>query len=97
MAHLRCRSLSQLWAALDQAEPGITLRRPVRQRDLILRGCSAEFPVLRRSTEIREGQKMLRRFVAPTAREQAETVRHAEGLTGADLAAAVTADQSVTP
>ncbi|WTD39741.1 hypothetical protein OHB03_48585 (plasmid) [Streptomyces sp. NBC_01643] len=53
--------------------------------------------MLRRSTEIREGQKMLRRFVAPTAREQAETVRHAEGLTGADLAAAVTADQSVTP
>ncbi|MEU8837476.1 MAB_1171c family putative transporter, partial [Streptomyces sp900116325] len=93
IAHLRYRSIYQLWAALDQADLGITLRRPVRQRNLILRGRSAELPLLRRSTEIRAGQKMLRRFVALTAREQAETIRHAEGLNGADLAAAVTADQ----
>ncbi|MDF3299219.1 MAB_1171c family putative transporter [Streptomyces tropicalis] len=92
-AHLQYRRLRPLWAALDRADPGITLRRPPRQREQILRGRSAHFPLLRRRVEIRQGQKLLRRYLAPDARAQAEGRRRAEGLTGADLAAAVTADQ----
>jgi hypothetical protein len=92
-AHLRYRRLRHLWAALDQADPGITLRRPARQRDEILRGRSAHFPLLRRRVEIRQGQKLLRRYLDPATREEAEARRLAEGLTGAELAAAVTADQ----
>ncbi|MET9887336.1 MAB_1171c family putative transporter [Streptomyces sp. NPDC006430] len=92
-AHLRYRRLAQLWQALDQADPGITLRRPARQRQDVLRGRSAHFPLLRRRVEIRQGQKLMRRYLHPTAREQAEAHRRAEGLIGVELAAAVTADQ----
>ncbi|MFD9355111.1 MAB_1171c family putative transporter [Streptomyces sp. NPDC060031] len=92
-AHIRYRRLGQLWHALDQADPGITLRRPARQRQDLLRGRSALFPLLRRRVEIRQGQKLMRRYLDPTAREHAETRRRAEGLTGVELAAAVTADQ----
>lgn len=92
-AHLHYRSLHQLWAALDRADPGITLRRPAPQRADLLRGRSVHFPLLRRRVEIRQGQKLLRRYLDPAARDEAETRRRAEGLTGPDLAAAVTADQ----
>ncbi|MGO4462978.1 MAB_1171c family putative transporter [Streptomyces sp. M-16] len=92
-AHLRYRRLAPLWTALDRADPGITLRRPARQRQDVLRGRSAHFPLLRRRVEIRQGQKLMRRYLDPTAREHAEGRRRAEGLTGAELVAAVTADQ----
>ncbi len=92
-AHLRYRRLRHLWAALDQAEPGITLRRPTRHRDDLLHGRSAAFPLLRRRTEIRQGQKLLRRFLDPAVRTASEARHTTAGLTGADLAAAVTADQ----
>ncbi|MER7512555.1 MAB_1171c family putative transporter [Streptomyces lavendulae] len=91
--HLRYRRLAPLWTALDQADPGITLRRPARQRQDVLRGRSAHFPLLRRRVEIRQGQKLMRRYLDPTLREHAEDRRRAEGLTGAELVAAVTADQ----
>ncbi|MFF8941674.1 MAB_1171c family putative transporter [Streptomyces sp. NPDC014864] len=92
-AHLTYRRLRPLWAALDRADPGITLRRPARQREEVLRGRSAHFPLLRRRVEIRQGQKLLRRYLDADTRARAESRRRAEGLTGAELAAAVTADQ----
>ncbi|MEV6955528.1 MAB_1171c family putative transporter [Streptomyces sp. NPDC051183] len=92
-AHVRYRRLAPLWHALDRADPGITLRRPASQSQDVLRGRSAHFPLLRRRVEIRQGQKLMRRYLDPAAREQAETRRRAEGLTGVELAAAVTADQ----
>ncbi|MFB8401220.1 MAB_1171c family putative transporter [Streptomyces sp. NPDC055912] len=92
-AHIRYHRLRHLWAALDQADPGITLRRPAPQRADVLRGRSARFPLLRRRTEIRQGQKLLRRYLDPATRLQSESRRGSEGLTDARLAAAVTADQ----
>lgn len=91
--HLRYRRLRPLWSALDRADPGITLRRPAPQRQDLLRGRSAHFPLLRRRVEIRQGQKLMRRYLDPADRAHAETRRRAEGLTGAELVAAVTADQ----
>ncbi|MFF4205681.1 MAB_1171c family putative transporter [Streptomyces sp. NPDC001668] len=93
MAHIRYRRLHPLWAALDQADPGITLRRPAPQRGAILRGRSAHFPLLRRQVEIRQGQKMLRRHLDPAVRAESEKRRTAEGLSGPEFVAAVTADQ----
>ncbi|MEU2154892.1 MAB_1171c family putative transporter [Streptomyces sp. NPDC019396] len=92
-AHLRYRRLGALWSALDQADPGITLRRPARQGRDVLRGRSAHFPLLRRRVEIRQGQKLMRRYLDPAVRTRAEERRAAEGLTGPELVAAVTADQ----
>lgn len=92
-AHIRYRRLGRLWSALDQADPGITLRRPARQGQDVLRGRSAHFPLLRRRVEIRQGQKLMRRYLDPTVRAQAETRRASEGLIGTELVAAVTADQ----
>ncbi|MFJ9407254.1 MAB_1171c family putative transporter [Streptomyces sp. NPDC101393] len=92
-AHLRYRRLRHLWRAMDRADSGIVLRRPARHRDDILHRRSAHFPLLRRRVEIRDGQKLLRRYLDPAARSAAENRRRTEGLTGARLAAAVTADQ----
>ncbi|MFJ9344126.1 MAB_1171c family putative transporter [Streptomyces sp. NPDC101733] len=92
-AHLHHRRLGPLWTALDRADPGITLSRPTRSAQDVLRGRSAHFPLLRRRVEIRQGQKLMRRYLDPTAREEAESRRRADGLTGEALAAAVTADQ----
>ncbi|MFM9452321.1 MAB_1171c family putative transporter [Streptomyces europaeiscabiei] len=92
-AHLAYWRLRHLWAALDQADPGITLRRPAPQGKTILQGRSAQFLLLRRRVEIRQGQKMLRRYLDPAVRVDSVTRHEAEGLAGADLAAAVTADQ----
>ncbi|MGN5382186.1 MAB_1171c family putative transporter [Streptomyces lasalocidi] len=92
-AHVAYRRLQHLWAALAEAHPGITLLRPDPQRGSILHARSARFPLLRRRTEIRHGQKLLRRYLDPAVRTESEARRAAEGLTGADLVAAVTADQ----
>ncbi|MFE3326590.1 MAB_1171c family putative transporter [Streptomyces sp. NPDC059176] len=92
-SHVRYRRLEPLWSALDQADPGITLRRPARQGQDVMRGRSAHFPLLRRRVEIRQGQKLMRRYLEPAVRAQAETRRAADGLAGPELAAAVTADQ----
>ncbi|MEU6290356.1 MAB_1171c family putative transporter [Streptomyces sp. NPDC046988] len=91
--HLAYRRLQHLWAALTEAHPGITLLQPDRQHETILQGRSVNFPLLRRSTEIRHGQKLLRRYLDPAVLTESEARRGREGLRGADLAAAVTADQ----
>lgn len=92
-AHVMYRRLGELWDALAQANPGITLREPDSQRGAVLHGRSADFPLLRRRVEIRHGQKLLRRYLDPALRAESETRRAVEGLTGPQLAAAVTADQ----
>ncbi|MDX3066037.1 MULTISPECIES: MAB_1171c family putative transporter [Streptomyces] len=92
-AHIHYRRLRPLWAALDQVDPGITLRRPTPQGGDILRGRSVHFPLLRRQVEIRQGQKLLRRHLDPAVRAASEAHRAAEGLSGSELVAAVTADQ----
>ncbi|MCX4826672.1 hypothetical protein OG883_44330 [Streptomyces sp. NBC_01142] len=91
--HLSYWRLRKLWTALSQAHPKITLLRPDPQRGSLLHGRSAHFPLLRRRVEIRHGQKLLRRYLDPAVRTESETRRADEGLTGAELAAAVTADQ----
>ncbi|MFD4525583.1 MAB_1171c family putative transporter [Streptomyces sp. NPDC058470] len=91
--HLSYRRLRKLWAALAEAHPKITLLQPDPQHDALLHGRSAHFPLLRRRVEIRHGQKLLRRYLDPTARSESEARRAGEGLDGATLAAAVTADQ----
>lgn len=91
--HLTYRRLRHLWTALTQAHPGITLLQPNRQHEAILQGRSVNFPLLRRSTEIRHGQKLLRRYLDSAVRAESEARREREGLTAGDLAAAVTADQ----
>ncbi|MFE0369446.1 MAB_1171c family putative transporter [Streptomyces tendae] len=91
--HLTYRRLRHLWAALTQANPGIALLQPDRQHEAILQGRSVNFPLLRRSTEIRHGQKLLRRYLDPAVLIESEARRQREGLTGDELAAAVTADQ----
>ncbi|MGW7365881.1 MAB_1171c family putative transporter [Streptomyces sp. NPDC054841] len=93
IAHIRYRRLGRLWSALDQADPSITLRRPARQGQDVLRGRSAHFPLLRRRVEIRQGQKLMRRYLDPAVRVQAEARRASEGLSGTEFVAAVTADQ----
>ncbi|MCX4681610.1 hypothetical protein OG413_41145 [Streptomyces sp. NBC_01433] len=91
--HLAYWRLRHLWAALTQANPGITLLQPNRQHEAILQGRSVNFPLLRRSTEIRHGQKLLRRYLDPAVLAESKARREREGLTVAELAAAVTADQ----
>ena len=92
-AHLTYRRLGPLWTALTEANPGITLLPPSRRHETILQGRSVNFPLLRRSTEIRHGQKLLRRYLDPAVLAESEARRRREGLTNSDLAAAVTADQ----
>ncbi|MEO3976911.1 MAB_1171c family putative transporter [Streptomyces sp. CAU 1734] len=91
--HLSYWRLRKLWAALSRAHPKITLLHPNPQRDALIQGRSAHFPLLRRRVEIRHGQKLLRRYLDPAARAESEARRAEEGLAGAVFTAAVTADQ----
>jgi hypothetical protein len=91
--HLAYRRLRHLWDALTKANPGITLLQPSRQHEAILQGRSVNFPLLRRTTEIRHGQKLLRRYLDPAVLTESQARREDEGLTGDELVAAVTADQ----
>lgn len=85
------RRLQPLWQAMYDAEPSIALVKPTEQDDSVLR--SVQFGLYRRAVEIRDGQIELRPYVAAEALEVAEERRRAQGLTGPELAAAVTADQ----
>ncbi|TLQ39377.1 MAB_1171c family putative transporter [Streptomyces marianii] len=91
--HLVYRRLRGLWTALTEAHPGISLLQPNRQQEALLQGRSVNFPLQRRSTEIRHGQKLLRIYLDPAVRAESEALRRQEGLADADLIAAVTADQ----
>ncbi|KIF00909.1 hypothetical protein PL81_38465 [Streptomyces sp. RSD-27] len=91
--HYQYARLRKLWDAMDKADPSIVLEQPEPQlRELILFR-SADYALIRRRTEVRDGQLFLRNYLAPGARTEAEARRRGEGLTGPDLAAAVTADQ----
>ncbi|WP_330335679.1 hypothetical protein OHS33_39260 (plasmid) [Streptomyces sp. NBC_00536] len=91
--HYRHARLRKLWEAMDNADPSIVLEQPEPQLRDVARLRSADYPLIRRRTEIRDGQLFLRNYLAPGARTEAEVRRRGEGLTGLDLAAAVTADQ----
>ncbi|MDI3390383.1 hypothetical protein QIS99_29950 [Streptomyces sp. B-S-A8] len=91
--HLAYRRLGPLWAALHRAVPSIALLPPPRQLTELLRLRGIGFHVYRRTVEIRDAQIELRPYLDPSAREQAELRRTAQGLSDPDLAAAVTADQ----
>ncbi|MFB8025914.1 MULTISPECIES: MAB_1171c family putative transporter [unclassified Streptomyces] len=85
--------LDKLWAALVRMDPGLVLNPPVSQREYLRTRRSVQYPLIRRRTEIRDGQSALRPYLSPAARTEAEAARRQEGLSGAKFAAAVTADQ----
>ncbi|MEU6756072.1 MAB_1171c family putative transporter [Streptomyces sp. NPDC046685] len=91
--HRQYRRLQPLWQAMYDAVPSINLMKPADQRAALLRLRPVHFELYRRAVEIRDGQIELRPFVSPEVREDAERRRRAQGLTGPELAAAVTADQ----
>ncbi len=86
------QALTPLWEALHQAVPTIALQpgTPFTSRLRILR---APWHLYRRAVEIRDGQWALRHHLAEPVRRAAEERHRAAGLTGTELAAAVTADQ----
>ncbi|AWI32658.1 MAB_1171c family putative transporter [Streptomyces tirandamycinicus] len=91
--HYSYARLDRLWAALVHADPSIVLIEPTPQRDYLRKRESIHFPLIRRRTEIRDGQVALRPYLSSAVRTEAEACRRQEGLTGEKLAAAVTADQ----
>ncbi|AXK35857.1 hypothetical protein DVA86_27775 [Streptomyces armeniacus] len=92
-AHRDFRRLGPLWSDLCAAVPTIALApaRTAAAETLRLRGIS--WHLYRRTTEIRDGQWALRHYLEASVRREAEHHRQAAGLTGQELAAAVTADQ----
>ncbi|MGW7089990.1 MAB_1171c family putative transporter [Streptomyces sp. NPDC054871] len=91
--HYRYSRLHPMWQALSAADPGIVMEQPPAQRGELLARRRMDFHLLRHRVEIRDGQRALRPHLSPEAREDAEARRRTEGLAGAELAAAVTADQ----
>ncbi|MFB6505580.1 MAB_1171c family putative transporter [Streptomyces sp. NPDC056099] len=91
--HYRYSRLHPLWQALSAADPGIVMEQPPEQRGELRERRRMDFHLLRHRVEIRDGQRVLRPYLSPGARGEAEARRRAEGLTDAKLAAAVTADQ----
>jgi hypothetical protein len=87
------RSLAPLWRVLRLTLPGIVLEAPragVADRLPVL---GAGWHLYRRAVEIRDGQWALRHHLEESVRTAAEARHRAAGLDGAELAAAVTADQ----
>ncbi|MFE4175479.1 MAB_1171c family putative transporter [Streptomyces sp. NPDC056909] len=88
------RRLRPLWNALHAVIPTIALEPDVsRATDRRLRVRDIRWHLDRQAVEIRDGQRALRAHLCPGVRRTAETRHRATGLHGADLAAAVTAEQ----
>ncbi|MFC8640128.1 MAB_1171c family putative transporter [[Kitasatospora] papulosa] len=85
--------LNRLWAALVRMDPSIVLQQLPSQRDYLRNKQSIHYPLIRRRTEIRDGQVTLRPYLSPAVLAEAEARRTREGLKGLKFAAAVTADQ----
>lgn len=86
------RSLAPLWEALHQAVPTIALQ-PVRADSVWLRIWEPTWHLYRRSVEIRDGQWALQHWLEESVRDEADGRHRAAGLTGSELAFAVTAEQ----
>ncbi|RSS95074.1 hypothetical protein EF903_05390 [Streptomyces sp. WAC05292] len=91
--HYQYARLRKLWEAMDHADPSIVLEQPDPQLSELARLRSADYALIRRRTEIRDGQHFLRSYLAAGARTEAEARRRGEGLAGLELTAAITADQ----
>ncbi|MEU0857449.1 MAB_1171c family putative transporter [Streptomyces griseofuscus] len=91
--HRAYARLDRLWTILVQVDPSVVLQEHHPQGEYLRRRESIHFPLIRRRTEIRDGQMSLRPYLSPAARHEAEAQRRREGLSGDKLAAAVTADQ----
>ncbi|MCX2968550.1 MULTISPECIES: MAB_1171c family putative transporter [Streptomyces] len=87
------RALGPLWRAVHAAVPAIALQPARTRAGDRLRWWGATWHLYRRAVEIRDGQWALGRHLTESAREAAERRHRAAGLTGAELAHAVTADQ----
>jgi hypothetical protein len=91
--HYSYARLDKLWTAVVRVDPGVVLTKFAPQRDYLRKRQSINYPLIRRSTEIRDGQVALRPYLSPAVRTEAEARRRQERLKGPTLAAAVTADQ----
>ncbi|MFI5859267.1 MAB_1171c family putative transporter [Streptomyces parvulus] len=97
--HYAYARLEKLWAAMVRMDPSIVLQQQGPQREFLRNRQSIHYPLIRRRTEIRDGQVALRRYLSPAVRTEAEARRSRERrllvlpLKGSRLAAAVTADQ----
>jgi hypothetical protein len=85
------RSLAPLWEAMHHAVPTIALQ-PTRTTTPLW-AWDTTWHLYRRAVEIRDGQWALRHHLEESVRTAAERHHRAAGLTGAELACAVTADQ----
>lgn len=87
------RQLGPMWETMHQALPGIVLVPTRSKIGALVRALRIRWYLYRRMVEIRDVQLMLRPYVSVTVRREAEQRHRAAGLSGAQLAAAVTADQ----
>ncbi|EXU64813.1 membrane protein [Streptomyces sp. PRh5] len=92
-AHRDYRSLAPLWEAVHHAVPAIALRSAPTPTAVWLHFWDPTWRLYRRAVEIRDGQWALRNHLEESVRSAAEQRRRVVGLTGAELAYAVTADQ----
>jgi hypothetical protein len=91
--HAHYRRLRPLWSAMHRLIPAIALDPARNAATDRLRLRDIGWHLDRRAVEIRDGQRALRHHLCPAVRQSAETRHQAAGLTGPELAAAVTAEQ----
>ncbi|WP_431045555.1 MAB_1171c family putative transporter [Streptomyces sp. P1-3] len=87
------RSLTPLWEAVHHAVPTIALQPTRAASPARMRIWDTPWHLYRRAVEIRDGQWALQHHLEESVRSAAEQRHGAAGLTGAELASAVTADQ----
>ncbi|WP_267244892.1 MAB_1171c family putative transporter [Streptomyces sp. PR69] len=92
-AHRDYRRLAPLWKAVHHAMPTIALQPSRADAVTGLRVWDITWRLYRRAVEIRDGQWALQQHLDESVRSAAEQRRRAAGLTGVELADAVTADQ----
>lgn len=87
------KSLAPLWGAIYRALPALALHFPGTTDAARLRIWDASWHLYRRAVEIRDGQWALRHYLEESVRSTATERHRMAGLTGTELASAVTADQ----
>lgn len=92
-AHRDYRSLAPLWEAVHEAVPTIALHSTRTVAGSRMRVRAITWHLYRRAVEIRDGQWALQACLEDSVRKASEERHRAAGLTGSDLASAVTADQ----
>jgi len=92
-AHRDYRNLAPLWEAVHKAVPTVALHSPRTVAGSRMRVRAITWHLYRRAVEIRDGQWAVQHCLEGSVRSASEQRHRAAGLTGADLASAVTADQ----